>query len=205
VVVSRSSLGRLALRSGSSRSRRVARSPTERAKAVKPAGPPITERTRLPAVLSLDRRRAEIAKRHAAFGDVRLGHRRIFQEIAVPIGDKPIEPLPAFIHPFQHGRRRKRLERAAHRKALAGAMLEPRASSCVYDRDAEPSALAPLYPGQALVSLSQGLVRRRCPLERVGRRRPKLRGQRETNGVQWMLSPGLRMALHSTWLYRTTP
>ncbi len=81
----------------------------------------------------------------------------------MPIDNKPLEPLPAFIHLFQHSRRRKRLERAAQRKALAGAMLEPRASSGVYDRDAEPSALAPLYPGQALVSPSQGLVRRRCP------------------------------------------
>ncbi len=53
VVVSRGSPGRFSFRVGSTRSSRVARSPSPRANAVSAGGPPKLDSSRLPAVLSL--------------------------------------------------------------------------------------------------------------------------------------------------------
>ena len=62
VVVSRSSPGIALFNSGSIRSRRVTRSPRVRTKFVRPAGPPMAFKSRLPAVLSL----CSIAAAHSA-------------------------------------------------------------------------------------------------------------------------------------------
>jgi hypothetical protein len=83
VVVSRSSPGMALFNSGSIRSRRVTRSPRARTKFVRPAGPPIAFRRRLPAVLSLCsiRRFAQRPQGHPTLFEMFLCHRRIFQDV----------------------------------------------------------------------------------------------------------------------------
>ena len=78
-------------------------------------------------VAPVDRRRAEIAERHAALGDMRLGDRRVFEEVARPVGDLSVEVLGAVVDALERGGRGEKLERAAHREPLVGAMLERRA------------------------------------------------------------------------------
>ena len=72
VVVSRGSPGMAWLSSGSMRSSRVRVSPSERANAVSPAGPPKLASSRLPAVLSLSVIAAshKLGQRHAGRADV---------------------------------------------------------------------------------------------------------------------------------------
>ena len=88
---------------------------------------------------------------------MRLGDRRILQQIVRPIGDFPVEALGAVVHTFQRCGRGQKLERAAHRKALIGAMLDRCAGSRVAHEDAEPPALARLDLGEPLVRNAQAL------------------------------------------------
>ena len=88
----------------------------------------------LAAVLSLQSIAAARFRQHAAFGDMRLGDRRVFEEIARPIGDCSVEALGALVHPLERRGRSQKLERAAHRKPFVGPMLEPRTSPGVAQR-----------------------------------------------------------------------
>ena len=92
LVVSRGSPGSDSLRVGSLRSSRVTSSPSARANCVNPAGRrsiagPGFRRccrsNRLP--------RRKIRDSHAALGDMRLGDRRVLEQIARPVGDFPVE------------------------------------------------------------------------------------------------------------------
>jgi len=69
-------------------------------------------------VAPVDRRSAEIAERHAALSDMRLGDRRVVEQIARPIGDRAVEALGALVHAPEDRGRGQKLERAAHRKKL---------------------------------------------------------------------------------------
>ena len=175
LVVSRGSPGVASLRLGSLRSSRVTLSPSERANCVKPAGPPIVCSTRFAAVLSLQsiaaaQRSASVMR---AFGDVRLRDRRVVEQVVASVGDRPVEALGALVDALERRRRGHELERAAHRKALIGAMRERRARPRIAHEDAEPAAFARLDLGELLVGEVQAFLDR-------GRARP--RGKRRHGG-----------------------
>jgi hypothetical protein len=72
-----------------------------------------------------------------------LRDRRIFEEIARPTSDDPVEALGAVVDPPERGCGGHKLERAAHREPLVSAMIQRHAGRCVDDGDAETAALAP--------------------------------------------------------------
>src|SRR5271166_1698134 len=80
-----------------------------------------------------------------------LGDRRVIEEIVRPVSDDPVEPLGAVVDPLERGGGGQKLERAAHREPLVGAMLERPAGLRVDDRGAEAAALAFLDPGEARI------------------------------------------------------
>src|SRR5208337_3825956 len=67
-------------------------------------------------------------------------------------------PLGAVIDPLERGGGGQKLERAAHREPLVGAMLERPAGLRVDDRGAEAAALALLDPGEMLVGEVEALL-----------------------------------------------
>ena len=73
---------------------------------------------------------------------MRLGDGRIFEQVARPIGDRPVEALGALVHALERRGRGQKLERAAHREPFVGAVLDRRAGARVAHEDAEPAALA---------------------------------------------------------------
>src|SRR6202000_3301826 len=75
-------------------------------------------------VAPINRRGAEIGKRHASLCDMRFRDWRIVEQVAWPIGDDPVEALGALVHALERRGRGQKLERAAHWEPLVGAMLD---------------------------------------------------------------------------------
>ncbi len=110
-------------------------------------------------VAPLDRRGAEVGEAHRAVADMRFGQRRVFEEIARPVGDAPVEPLRPRVHALENGGGGEDLERAAQRETLVGAMRQTSAALRVEHGDAETPAGARLDRRDALARRLQGVAR----------------------------------------------
>jgi hypothetical protein len=108
-------------------------------------------------VAPIDRCRAEIGERHGALGGVRLGDRRVVEQVARPKSDGSVEALGALVHALEHRGCSQKLERAAHREPFVGAMLDRCAGPRLAHKDAEPAGLAHFHLGKLLVGKVQAL------------------------------------------------
>ena len=68
--------------------------------------------------------------------------RRILKKVGFGVGNEAGELLLFLIDPMEYGRRGKKLECAAHREALAGAVLKAPAAADVEGGDTQASAQA---------------------------------------------------------------
>jgi hypothetical protein len=89
---------------------------------------------------------------------MRLGDRRVFEQIAWAIGDFAVEALGALVHAVERRGCSQKLERAARREPFVGAMPDRRAGSRVEYKDAKPAALARFDLGEPLLSEAQALL-----------------------------------------------
>ena len=92
------------------------------------------------------RRLADFRERHSVTTHTLLGDRRIDDDVACRKRDAPVEPLLALVDALEHGCRSDKLERAAHREALVGAVTGARARPGVEHGNPKPATTLGLQP-----------------------------------------------------------